>query len=153
MRYTLVIIDMQKYFDTSQKKSVIANCRKEIKKAIKTNNHIMFVEYCGCGKTDTRLTNMTKGYPKKSIVTKKWDGGADEVTKKIQEWKLARKNLRVCGVNTDACVYKTVIGLRFNLPKSNIFLVKNACNTSRKTGHTWALKELKKNQRCILETV
>ena len=148
--YTLIIIDMQKYFETSQKKSVIKNCQKEIKKAMKLHNHIMFVEYDDCGKTDKRLTKLTKGYKNKSRVIKGCDNGSDEIYDKIEKWKLARKNLRVCGVNTDACVKRTVIGLCEYLPMSNIVLVKNACNTCGKVWHEEALNIMKDSYFCKL---
>ncbi|CAB4196762.1 Isochorismatase-like [uncultured Caudovirales phage] len=130
MSYTLIVIDVQSSFTAAKQKRVLTNCEKEIDKAIKNNCSIVFVEYFDCGKTSKRLTNLTINYRKTYIVTKYDDDGSPEILSLFKSNRLP-KNIKVCGVNTDACVLDTVCGLS-NLKRfksSKIEVISNACGS------------------------
>lgn len=104
---TLVIIDMQKQFYAANKKLIIKACQREIKRAIKNKEPIIFVEYKFHGRTMRELKDLVKDYKHKHTTIKESNSGAYQIHNAIQKHNL-HKNLRICGVNTDACVLDTV---------------------------------------------
>lgn len=138
--YTLIIIDMQNEFKASRKKSTIEACKNEIKIAMKNNAGIIFVEYYYTGRTLKALRDLTKFYEKLVIITKENDGGGNEVAAAINHFRFS-KTLKVCGVNTDMCVYSTVEELIYK-DDFNIQVVSNACNSE--LDHKKGLSKLKK---------
>jgi nicotinamidase-related amidase len=127
--YVLVVIDMQPYFESSQGERVIANCQREIREARARKNYILFLEYENCGRTDQRLLNLVQGYPHTSIVIKADDDGSEEITKELRYKNFRRTRLRVCGVNTDICVFWTVVGLEVTMPNTQVEVVFDACDS------------------------
>jgi nicotinamidase-related amidase len=118
----LVIIDCQaKYPAANQVVNAVAN---EVKRARKRNEWVMLVEYKGDGRTLTRITLHLRGYRKVVKVTKEHDDGSPVIFDRIfgHRWSVENnldvahisniRHLRVCGVNSSACVMKTVHGLR-----------------------------------------
>jgi hypothetical protein len=126
---TLVVVDMQPYF--SCEKQILQTCKREIKKAIAANNHIVFLEFTNCGVTDNELMLMMieKGYSNYSIVSKNQNDGSLAIADKIKPGIANLSSFRVCGVYTDACVFDTVKGLlkRFNC---NVEVVRDAVRTT-----------------------
>ena len=138
---------MQKYFTTSLHRPTIVGCQREIKKAIKNRNPILFVEFNSYGTTMPALTRLTKDYSKTRQVIKYRDGGGREVYDTLLHNKFHYKTLRVCGVNTSYCVYSTVSELSQKWGILDIQVVKEAINcTSPKDG----LKRLKTIDRVEL---
>lgn len=126
--YTLVVIDMQPYFSTSQKGSILAACKKEIRLAMQNKAAIVFVEYANYGLTDDRLTNLTKNYNRKVTVIKQNNGGGVGVKRAIVKNKFPKRNIRVSGVNINYCVYDTVSQLVGALKSAKIKVLSKACN-------------------------
>ena len=125
---TLVIVDMQPYFEAVTDKTV-----NQVIKLIKTmkeeNSFIVVLEYYNCGNTHQRINEELHGYDNSRYMTKSFDDGSNEVLKSLGRKIKAKKKITVCGVNTQACVYRTVMGLREELPNSEITVMKSACNT------------------------
>jgi nicotinamidase-related amidase len=118
----LVIIDCQTKFPAS--KQVVDPIVKEIKRAKKQQEWIMVVEYRGEGRTLKAITSKIKRYYKVVKVVKEQDDGSSVIFDRIFGYRWSVENnlntkhvgrirhLRVCGVNTSACVRVTVYGLR-----------------------------------------
>ena len=121
---TLVIVDMQPKFQSSQKEELIENVKKQITVANLNNWPIILLEFGGFGPTDQRILDAlsTIEYYKK---TKDNDDGSEEVNETIEEFGLPR-TVRLCGVNTNCCVYETYRGLADQ--GYPLEVVKNACN-------------------------
>lgn len=139
--YTLVIIDMQPYFAAAcNNKVLIRNINSEIKRARSLNNHIMFVRYIGCGSITRSLKYATDGYPNVSVVEKDDMDGGDLVLARLKD--IGRTHLRMCGVNTEQCVFETVLSVADFYPRRfKIEVISKCCATS--TGskrHNRALK-------------
>jgi hypothetical protein len=128
MNYTLAIIDMQHTFPASRIKRIRNNVAKEIRMAMKESAAIVFVEYLGCTPTYPELVSLTDKYESVQFVGKLQDDGSDEVFDCLKEFKYPTKHIRVCGVNTDQCVYGTVVGLAQRLPSSTLEVVSRSCN-------------------------
>ena|ERR1043165_2287429 len=128
----LLVIDMQKDYPATE--LVVNEVIKEVRKARSKNEWIFFLQYDGCGPTMYRLTRELKGYTKTRKLTKIIDGGAYAVMwgltysdNNLNGTKAPTKisHIKVCGVNTNACVIGTVYGLRHLNCK--ITVLSNAC--------------------------
>src|SRR5574337_1932066 len=125
MSYSLIVVDMQDYFLASRLKRVQNNCIREIKKAMDDNATIVFVEFDGYGPTIPQLTSLVKNkkYKKSHTVLKNMDDGGQPIHKLLVKRHLPRRNLKVCGVNTQYCVLSTIEGLMSRLKESSIEVV------------------------------
>jgi nicotinamidase-related amidase len=137
MDYSLVIVDMQTGFVAANSRKTLKNCKREIRKAIKDDANIIFVEYNGCGRTIKELTEITDkiAYKKKFVAIKRKNSGAKIILKTMKKNNIPttkHTNFRVCGVNTDACVLETVEDLARALRQRsyNIEVILSACNSS-----------------------
>jgi nicotinamidase-related amidase len=142
MRYSLIVVDMQPFFPSSRSTRVKDHCRKEIQKAMDAGAPIIFVEYLGCGPTNPNLVKMTDYYDKTFLVRKRSDNGSSEISKLLSSYRLPARHLRVCGVNTNACVESTVYGLsRKCAIGAKIEVVAKACNAGY-NGHQQGLDKM-----------
>lgn len=144
--YTLVIVDMQPCFSSANDKRTLDAIEKEILRAKELRMPIVALEV-DCfspmqdernPRTHERLLKHLVGYPLYRMEEKRFDDGswavlhaADRLGCDDEELKV----LRICGVNTDACVLATVIGLAKKLPATSIRVVKDACNTYTQTNY------------------
>jgi nicotinamidase-related amidase len=149
MNYSLILIDMQKFFAAANSRRVQKGCREAIQQAIVDKAPIILVEYQGYlyKRTVKALTNVINkaNYKYKFVVTKDDDDGADEVYQLLIDYKLPHRKIKVCGVNTDCCVYSTVLGLikRHKFKSNNIEIISNACGSICNRKHVKGLRELK----------
>lgn len=148
MSYTLTIIDLQPFFLTGLDKAVRDNCIVQIKRAIKDRAAIIFVEYNGYGPTHQDLKDVIRkaAYDRLYVVYKSTDNGGKEISQLIKKRHLAASRIKVCGVNTDACVHSSVLGLRKHLSASKIEVIADACASATyfKNGHQNGLKKMSK---------
>lgn len=105
--------------------------------AKQTNSGIIVLEYYDSGDTIDSLLRLLKGYPRKSRVTKSGDNGCYEVINTLRRRDWSTRRLRVCGVNTDCCVWATVEGLLDNVRGIRIEVVKDACEWSNDRPFDW----------------
>lgn len=130
MAYTLVVIDMQDIFRSATHMNPLVGVTREVMTAIAKRQYILYVEFDEA-RTLTPLLNLVKGYRKFGKVMKRFSDGSGEIIKCLKRKNFPFKKLRVCGVNSDACVLDTVNGLLKKLPNSKIEVVKNACASSK----------------------
>lgn len=153
MSYILAIIDMQpNVFFSATNIKTIQNIVREIKQANKDMASVLFVEYGDdrdtYDPTHEILVQTCKqlnwqGKSDFNFIVKKYDDGSPEIIDAIDKLRLPQELIRVCGVNTDACVARTVEGLdqklnkfgfdglSLDMRKDNtiIEIVWDACNT------------------------
>ena len=143
MSYSLIVIDMQEYFEAACDTETQRACKKAIRKAMKDNATILLVEYRGCGRTAATLAGLVDGYKNAHVVKKSDDNGGYEVVRKLRKKRLPRSTLRICGVNTDACVEATVYGIKKNMKNRlpEIQVLADACNSCE--NHRRGLRSLK----------
>lgn len=124
--YTLIVVDMQERFSASTRARVLKNCQREITQAVLDDAHIIFLEYRYCGPT---LPNLKEVLHSKCTFKEKWsDDGSAEVESEVVLNRLP-KHFKVCGVNTDCCVYSTVQGLTARFPTATIDVIADACDS------------------------
>ena len=122
--YTLVVVDMQAGFNSSNGKRVRENCLREIQKAVVDNAHIIFLEFDGYDETHPELTSNL--HEQVAVLQKSEDDGSKEVEREVRRNKRPT-NFKVCGINTDCCVAATVRGLTARFLMSRIEVVADAC--------------------------
>lgn len=127
---TLVIVDMQPVFSASTNPDTVIAVTNEILMAKQNNFPIMIVEYERSGRTHSGFDTILRGYRHKARIKKADDDGSQEIVRALLRRKFPQSHLRICGVNTDACVSDTVYGLLLKLHTTRIDVVKRACNTS-----------------------
>jgi len=110
---------------------------KEVLRARSRNEWVMLVTFGG--RTVKRITRHLRGYQKVVKVSKGYDDGSPAIFERLfaYHWRTNNnlnvkhvgrvRHLRVVGVNTSACVMKTVDGLRRFV---RVTVVKNACANS-----------------------
>jgi nicotinamidase-related amidase len=130
--YTLVVVDMQAAFPAAKDDIVIEEVIGQIEFTIANNLPIMFLEYIDLGSTIACVRRAAVHYKHKRYVQKLFDDGSREVM-----WVVASKNwplrFRVCGVNTNACVRATALGLA---DYGRVVVYLPGCNDS---GEVWPL--------------
>jgi nicotinamidase-related amidase len=140
MPSTLVVVDMQPSFTAANTPSVIVGVTREILEAKRRKSGIIFLEYKPTdemGRTHAGLSSLIRGYPHKARVTKADDDGSREVVKAIRRRGFPNRTLRVCGVNTDCCVWETTMGLLDRLERIQIQVVKDACESEWNRDYDW----------------
>lgn len=134
---TLVVVDMQPAFEACNA-ATIAAVEEEVKAAMDAGHDIVVLQLPAFHNylmvipiepTLESIRNLIAGYPRAVIKNKYKTSGAEEVIQ-VCQWKgFAQKRFRVCGVNTDMCVYETVLDLACMFEAERIEVVKKACNT------------------------
>lgn len=125
----LVIVDMQPRFETSLKKETQREVINQIKEAKKNNIPVVLLEYAYEGDTHYNIRRTLKDYPHYTL-QKNRDSGASVLIPLLENLRKRGKKflLKVCGVNTAACVYATVRDLtEFSLIKE-IQIIWKGCN-------------------------
>lgn len=142
--YSLIVIDMQLYFESARDERTQKECSKLIRKAIKDNAPIVLVEYSGCGKTAPTLAGLVAGYKNAHVVKKSNDDGGYEIVSYLRRKRLPRGTIKVCGVNTNCCVKQTIRGIKEEMRyrEPTIQVVERACNSSSNWGHREGIEDL-----------
>lgn len=138
----LVIVDMQKFFDPSSK--TISNVCELIDYATQSNWLIINLRYRDlfeyeCDSEKRRnvdvIEDWLKRYKKfdKDKVVDLWkskDNGSDKIIDYLVRKEL-KEELVICGINYEACVNDTVLGLsKANIIKNKITVVERATDLS-----------------------
>lgn len=142
----LMIIDMQPGFLLdSRLPAVVKQCVHQARLAKRRMAPIILVEYGDNGVTNNgptipAISSILENYPIVHRIIKLYD----DVTRNTDKWpdvvrRLVKKirMLRVCGVNTNACVQSSVTGLHRMFPDLTIQVVRRAC------GNTWPWENFK----------
>jgi nicotinamidase-related amidase len=131
-KYALCLIDLQEEFLDSITENLLKNVEKEVKTAIRLNRDIIVVLYRDCGPLIREVANLLRTYPRQRTIWKRDDDGGYEVTAALA---MMPQHVRVCGVNTDACVGETVESMselfeeNATLRRKRIQVVSKACWT------------------------
>jgi Isochorismatase family len=148
--YTLLCIDLQSKFGVHHHSRVVNSAEREIRQAITDDSPIVMVEYKNCGPTVDQLLDLTMQHSKVHRIEKIGDDGSEEVMTTIKEHKLPHDYLKVCGVNTDICVYCTIYSIHKHWPHTHIEIVADACNSQwGEPSHIRGLSNLERIGCCI----
>lgn len=127
--YILVIIDMQTKFNSSNDKNTISEVNKLILQAKTDKAFIVIAQYMNFGKTHKEFNTLVKKYKPHAYAIANQCDKSRAIETKLLSHRARAPFIKVCGVNTDACVQSTVKGLcKIIMPDMKIQVVKNACN-------------------------
>ncbi len=125
---TLVVVDMQPKFMASKFPRILAAVQLQIKKAIAAGWSVVVLEFENHGATHLSLMNHLVGqYDRHQVASKNEDDGAEVVLEVCHAHRFGDNKFRVCGVNTNACVEATVLGLLDRQPQCQVELAIEAC--------------------------
>lgn len=135
----LCIIDMQPYFTTAQCQRTIKAVCKQVGLAKQYSWPIFLVEHIGCGPTCTQIRRAIGRYKLCFRVKKHENDGSNAIVQTAAcNTGLSLSLLRICGVNSNACVNDTAKGILSRVPKCNMELVEKACNSGYPSSETRA---------------
>jgi len=124
--YVLCIIDMQPdEFDNV--KIVIKNVLKLIRQAKLAKAFVVVAQYTNAGETHMAIRKALKNYPYKAYGWHNKNNKSRIIQTILNDRKIFTRELKVCGVNTEYCVWATVNGLarKYGVP---IKVIESACN-------------------------
>lgn len=151
MKIPLIVIDMQPAFTAH--KEALKPVLREVINAKKALTDIIIVEFDLRGRewyqpsetvTHPAITRSIKNYKHKHLVLKEFNDGGGEILEYCRIQGIPTNTLRVCGVNTTACVKETVRSLTEDNDVKKIIIAGNACadNHVNKTKGLRILREL-----------
>jgi len=135
---THVIIDMQERFlqDILDRDRTVAAAIENIEEAKRQGDAIVLLQYRSnknpAGPVDPKVLAHLDGYTRCFTYDKWIDNGAPEVEQALLEHDLANQVFRLYGLNADACVLRTGLGLRTRFPRSRVEVIKDACSSYNK---------------------
>lgn len=126
----LVIIDMQPGFPAAQDALTQWFVRQEIECHIEQNLPVLLVEFDSheMGESFESIRTLVESYKHGHIISKSRSDGSAEILAACSRLQLPSAVFRICGVNSDACVLKTVQGL-LSASACRITIPQDACNS------------------------
>ena len=134
MLYTLVVIDMQPFYDSAQDKKTLDNVLNLIAKAKTDNVPILGIKYSDeknlINACIMHLNALVEreiiDYPKGYFINKYKIGGGHAI--KHSGVPLIEEKFVICGVNTCFCVAYTAFGIKKHWPNADVIVDLDACN-------------------------
>lgn len=132
----LCVIDMQPYYGSSAD-PILPNVLREVKKAKQENAVIVLVRMIKPSPEPAKsheyeiyqqIEDELETYDKVVRAGKRYCDGGSSVTKALRRNGYNVANMRVCGVETDACVAATVCSLSKKMRRTKFDVVMDACN-------------------------
>lgn len=136
-------IDIQPGFAAAADHGLIKVAQEEVKRAMRYNYGIVFLEYKGHGETFSQIKNIAHDYDNKITVEKNTDDGGLDVLDAAFQHNLSVNHIRVCGVYTGMCVYHTLFSLTSLSPSSKVLVRKDGCRPLYDTGGFSRIRKLK----------
>ncbi len=127
--YVLIVIDMQPNFGCSNNPKTLDAVADLINNAKHDNAFIVYAQYMRQGKTHTNLVKLTNGYINRSFAVANRNDKSGAILTRLVKRQVRSDLVKVCGVNTNACVRATVEGLSNELKEWSIQVIKKACNS------------------------
>lgn len=138
--YALCIIDMQPHFITSLNGPTLHAVLRLTKEAMSDGAFIVVAQYMNCGRTNNNIRKMLRKYPFKAYCCAFKNNKADAICTKLRTHGVRTHKLKICGVNTEACVAATVINLH---KRHKMEIIAAACHGRLGTReHTMQLRSL-----------
>ena len=123
---TLCIVDMQPNFLLAKQKRTIKATVEEIKKAKKNREGIVVLEYEEEGETHPSILRALGQYKRVAFEKKDDDDGGDEFVQACDRHQFSLRQVKVCGVNVFACVYRTINGIKRHRPNTRVVVIYKA---------------------------
>ena len=124
--YVLCIIDMQPY-GFNNVNIIIENVLTLVREAISKKAFVVVAQYKNAGDTHISITNALQTYPHKAYGWHNRNDKSPIIQTILRERHVFVRLIKVCGVNTEYCIWATVNGLakKYYIP---IKVIESACN-------------------------
>jgi nicotinamidase-related amidase len=130
---------MQWIWKASRKRALIKNIHKKVLQYRENKDLIIFVEYHSAkdaiddsyGRTIKKLRKAVVGYYNYALVVKTEKDGSENLVEFFEENDIYPTEFEVCGVQTSACVYETVVNLAELFTNMFFKMVKDCLNDSK----------------------
>jgi len=131
---------MQHRFSASRFDWLENNIALKIQEFRATDEPIIFVEYqyTDSDQIDTTafvLQEAAKDYVWLRTVLKGYNDGSPEIIECFNEERWDFDLIQMCGVNLDACVLETALGLLDYMPRQEIVVLEDCCNSHTNTSN------------------
>jgi hypothetical protein len=136
MKEILIIVDMQPYFTASNDGRTLEANLRQINRAKAKQCPIIVLQYGGYGVTHDCIVKELADYDA-IYRTKQDDDGSDLVELACIDYGWEPDCFRITGVNADACVRLTAIGVADKFPNAKIKIVRHACNDYELGDNYW----------------
>jgi len=114
----LCVIDAQPYFSASNNKKIIQSIVSELKKSISNREQICLIQYNlppwinpNDSEIHKEILETVENYDLLKIFMKYDDSAASVIKNFVNQFSDANFTIKICGVNLEACIYKTLIEL------------------------------------------
>ena len=124
--YVLCIIDMQPQ-GFSNATIVLENVLALVQDAISAKAFVVIAQYKLCGDTHDAIRTALQHYPFAAYVWHNKNDKSPRIRDILQQRRVLVRGFKVCGVNTEYCVFATVKGLSKKYYVS-IKVIETACN-------------------------
>lgn len=110
----LCVIDLQPYFSATNEK-IVSEIISELQNTINNEEHICLIQYeLGSwihpkeSEIDERILECIEDYKLATILTKDTDSAAKVILEYLSAFPDQENLIRICGVNLEACIFKTI---------------------------------------------
>ena len=124
--YVLCIIDMQPYgFNNAN--IIIENVLTLVREAINKKAFVVVAQFKNAGNTHSSIVNALQDYPYKAYGWHNRNDKSPIIQNILREKRVFVRSIKICGVNTEYCIWATVNGLarKYYIP---IKVIESACN-------------------------
>lgn len=151
MKTTLCIVDMQPTFPGTAK--ALKGTLHQIKLAKRRKSDIIVLEIFDRGDTVKEIHDSLVSYDinKVRFASKTGSDGSREFIQAAKDKGFWLDRIRVCGVNTCACVIRTLEGFKRELPKSRLEVAWEAINCGCYNQHDADYKNRFKNIGVVIK--
>lgn len=140
----LVIVDMQAGFSASDDEYLVEKIRGLVTDYKSEHAYIIVLEYCNnpynlddivvegygaVGRTIDAVKDHIGNYARVAYFGKDYDDGSEYIQQLISETKSTVSKIEVVGVNMDACVVRTAIGIARKNPELMIDVLEDSCGS------------------------
>lgn len=107
---------------------IISEIINKINEFKRRKKNIVIIENCGF--TIHEIMDTVKGYENSHVLRKMADSGAPELINFIKSHNINCQEVQICGFNTDACIFATVLELSKMQTGLHIHVIGPACGSS-----------------------
>ncbi len=131
----LVVIDMQNSFGVYEGQEITENILDRIEDQIALEEPIIFLEFQNHGRTLNCLREAVEDYDLAYFLTKGIDNGSQHIMdmfKSHNDYNIKDnvESFEFCGVNLEACVWRTVKGMAEKNPDIPMKIIHECCDSS-----------------------
>lgn len=141
-----LIIDMQPGFVAAENPALQDRIIAELEVAMQKNQLVIFIEYREGTPTLPAITQVAENYPLKFTLYKAKNSGYQEIADFLNHFGDDKYVFNVCGIETAACVYETVMDLCASDNNYRVNVLIDCCGSAIEEQHDETITLLRSQQ-------